>query len=241
VPAPTAPVGGIVLRARESGSLQLVDLDGLVRQAQRAGGRYRLLVAPGGWVQQGAPIATFEPDTARAAVDGEPIDRDETDHEEIVAEALGIGDERSLQHDVAFGLQQLVDIGVKALSPSVNDPTTAMTCIDRLVEVLVAAGCAPDAPRRFADADGAVRLEVPFPAFEELTALAFDQIRHYGGTTPAVVVHLARALSVLRDAVPPERFPAIHEQALLLADAARGVHQEADRARALRAVGPLLD
>jgi uncharacterized membrane protein len=235
VPVSTTPAGGAILRARESGSLQLVDLDGLVHQAQRAGGRYRLLVAPGGWVQRGAPVATFVSDTAGGMANRQP-----TDHEEIVAEALGIGDERSLQHDVAFGLQQLVDIGVKALSPSVNDPTTAMTCIDRLVEVLVAAGCAPDAPRRFADPDGTVRLEVPFPAFEELTALAFDQIRHYGGTTPAVAVHLARALSVLRDAVPPERFAAIREQAGLLAEAARGIRQEADRARALRAVGPLI-
>jgi uncharacterized membrane protein len=235
VPASTASTGHAVVRARESGSLQLVDLDGLVRHAERAGGTYRVLVAPGGWVQRGAPIATFGPEPADGVGD-----RGSMDHEDIVAEALGIGDERSLQHDVAFGIQQLVDIGVKALSPSVNDPTTAMTCIDRLVEVLVAAGDAPDAPRRFADSSGAVRVEVPFPAFEELAALAFDQLRHYGGATPAVVVHLARGLTVLRDALPPGRFGAVREQARLLADAAERIELEADRTRALGAVRPLI-
>jgi uncharacterized membrane protein len=169
-------------------------------------------------------------------VDVEP-DPDGLTH--AVEDAFGIGHERSMAEDVAFGVQQLVDVAIKALSPSVNDPTTAMNCIDRLVQVLVAAGTDPDPPRVFADDAGEARLEIPFPGFDELVDLSFDQIRHYGGTTPAIVVHLARAFSQLR-ALSPARGEALTRQAHLLAEAAAGIELESERRHALEAIGPLL-
>ena len=232
IPASAAPSGAAMLHARESGNLQLVDLAGLVAHARESGGRYRLLVAPGAWVQDRAAVASFAP-ADRAAVD---VER----HERELHEALAVADERSSQQDVAFGIQQLVDIGIKALSPSVNDPTTAMACIDRLVEVLIAAGLEDDPPRGFADLDGALRLEVPFPGFDELVPLAFDQVRHYGATTPAVVIHLARGLSVMLATLPAHRHPPLRAQARELADAAGAIVVEADRQRALAALQPLL-
>jgi uncharacterized membrane protein len=232
IPASDAGPDAVGLRARESGNLQLVDLAGLVAHAREAGGRYRLLVAPGAWVQDRAAIATFTP-ADRAAVDVEA-------HERELRDALAVADERSGQQDVAFGIQQLVDIGIKALSPTVNDPTTAMACIDRLVEVLVAAGLAGDPPRGFADLDGTPRLEVPFPGFAELVPLAFDQVRHYGATTPAIVIHLARGLSVLIATLPAERHAPLRAQARQLADAAAAIELESDRQRALAALQPLV-
>ena len=224
------PASEQLLPARESGYLQFVDIERFVDVAREAGGRLRLLIAPGAWVQDGAPCAAFD----RPAGD----DLDLLVHG--LEEGLGVGDERSSAEDVAFGIQQLVDVAIKALSPSVNDPTTAMSCIDRLVQVLFAAGSDPDPPRTFADADGAPRLEVPFPGFDELIDLAFDPVRHYGATTPAVAVHLARALSQLR-ALPPDRHPALIRHARLLADASARIELEAERQRALEAIGPLLD
>lgn len=232
IPASAAPPTAVLLQARASGNLQLVDLAQLVAHGRETGGRYRLLIAPGGWVQEHAAIASFTP-ADRATVDVEL-------HERGLGEAMVLADERSGQQDVAFGVQQLVDVGIKALSPSVNDPTTAMACIDRLVEVLVAAGLAGDPPRGFADLDGTLRLEVPFPRFEELVPLAFDQFRHYGATTPAVVIHLARGLSVLLATLPVERHPPIRAQARAASDAAGAISLEADRERALAALGPLL-
>jgi len=235
-PAPPSgaipPPAGSVLRATESGYLQLVDLGGLVRGAEQLGGTYRLLVAPGAWVQRDAPVATFQGGTDAALPNAEHRDR--------IADALAVADERSTQQDVAFGIQQLVDIAVKALSPSVNDPTTAIGCIDRLVEVLVAAGTSADPPRAFADVGGTVRLEVPYPGFDELTQLAFDAIRHYGATTPAIAIHLARALSVLRDTLPASRLPSLRAQAALLAESVADIERESDRRRVMEAVGPLL-
>jgi uncharacterized membrane protein len=232
VPTSEVAEGALLLRARESGNLQLVDLEGLVARARESGGRYRLLVSPGGWVQDRAAIAAFVP-ADRATFDAE-------EHERHFLDVLAVADERSSQQDVAFGIQQLVDIGSKALSPSVNDPTTAMACIDRLVEVLVAAGMASDPPRGFADLDGVLRLEVPFPGFDELVPLAFDQLRHYGATTPAVVIHFARGLSILLGALPDDRHPPLHAQARELAAAAGVITVEADRRRALDALEPLL-
>ena len=231
VPPEAMPPSELLLPASESGYLQFVDIGRLVERASESGGRLRLLVAPGSWVQAGVPCAAFTSSTT-AEPEPEAVAR-------AIEDAFGIGHERSMAEDVAFGVQQLVDVAIKALSPSVNDPTTAMNCIDRLVQVLVAAGTDPDPPRVFADAAGVTRLEIPFPGFDELVDLSFDQIRHYGGTTPAVAVHLARALSQLR-ALPPARRPALTRQARLLAEAAAGIELEAERRHALEAIGPLL-
>lgn len=242
VPVTVPPSGAIpaehladderLLDGPRSGYLQLIDIDTLVGAAREADGRYRLLVAPGAWVQKDAPVAAF----GRRG-DG-PADLDEL--AERLSDALSVEQERSVQQDVGYGLQQLSDVAAKALSPGVNDPTTALNAIDRLVELLIAVGREEDPPRAFQDADGVVRLEVPYPDFDELVGLAFNSVRTYGAETPAVVIHLARALSILRS-LPPHRHPALVSQARLLAEGASGIALEGDRRRALEALSPLLD
>jgi uncharacterized membrane protein len=232
IPPPIGSPTATVLHATESGNLQMVDLDALVGAAAEEGGRYRLLVAPGSWVQDRAPLGTFEMDDARPVV-AEP-------HERRMRDLLAVADERSVQQDVAFGIQQLVDIAVKALSPSVNDPTTAMACIDRLVQVLAAAGLDADPPRGFGDRNGVLRLEVPFPGFDELVPLAFDQIRHYGAVTPAVAIHLSRGLSVLLATLPESRHGSLRAQGSALLDAVMRIELAGERQRVLAAVQPLL-
>jgi uncharacterized membrane protein len=238
IPATTVADDERLLNAAESGYLQLVDIGALVKAAVGAEGTLRLLLAPGAWVQRGAPVAAFRPaegaSTApdRSALDG-LADR--------LTEALAVGHERSLQQDVAFGVQQLADIAAKGLSPGMNDPTTAINAIDRLVEVLTAVGAADDPPRGFEDGDGTVRLEIPYPTYNELVGLGFDPIRRYGATDASVVVHLARAWSILRSALPPGRHAAIREQARRMIAAAESIELEADRTRPLEALRPLLD
>lgn len=232
IPKDVLPSSHVLLPGAESGYLQLLDIKKLVSTARDANGRLRLLIAPGAWVQRGAPCATFEAGEG-SAVDAEALT-------EALGEHLSVANERSLPQDPAYGIQELVDVAAKALSPSVNDPTTAITCIDRLVEVLTALGSEEDMPRAFTDRDGAIRLEVPYPGFDELVHLAFDPIRLYGATTPAVVIHLARGLSILRS-LPASRHAVLREQARLLAQAASGIELDADRRRALDAVAPLTD
>ena len=233
VPAETVPGSEHLVPARSSGYLQFVDIDRLVEATQEAGGRLRLLVGPGAWVQEGVPLAAFEP-----SGDGKP---DLDDLSRSLEDGIGLGHERSMSEDIAFGIQQIVDIALKAMSPSVNDPTTAMNGIDRLVQVLIAIGTSPDAPRAITDRDATRRLEIPFPTFDELVDLSFDQLRHSGASITSVVVHLARALSMLRS-LPPHRHGALIRHARLLADAAAAsITLEDERRGALEAIGPLLD
>jgi uncharacterized membrane protein len=218
-----------VLGVDASGYLQLVDIAAMVREAHAADAAIRLFVAPGAWIQTHAPVGAC---TALADDPGRLA--------EAVRRAMTLGDERSAEQDPRYGVTQLVDIAIKALSPSVNDPTTATQCIDRLVSILVAAGRSDDPPRRFADETGATRVEIPFPEFAELVPLAFDQVRQYGGQQPEIVVHVARSIALLRQAVPASRHGPLLEQARLLAESSATIEPESARLRALEAVRPIL-
>ena len=232
IPATTVADDELLLDAGASGYLQLIDIDALVDAARDADGRLRLLIAPGSWAQRDAPLAAYR----GGDLTGE--NRDELTRR--LGRGITLAHERSLQQDVAFGIQQLADVATKALSPSTNDPTTAINAIDRMVEVLMALGLADDPPRAFEEGDGTIRLEVPYPTFDELVGLAFDPIRRYGADTPAVVIHVARALSILRS-LPPARHAPLTWQARMLADAAAVIEPKGDHARAVEALRPLID
>ncbi len=110
-------------------------------------------------------------------------------------DAFDLGPVRTMQQDVGFGVRQLVDVALKAISPAVNDPSTACTCIDRLGSRLAAI-----APRRCGArvlADGQVaRVVIPQPTFAQLADLAFNQLRQYGRADLAVSIRLLRAIEV---------------------------------------------
>jgi uncharacterized membrane protein len=218
-----------VLLADASGYLQVVDVGAVVQAGRDSSATVRLGVAPGAWVQAHAPIGVH---TA--------IGDDANRLAESVRRAMTLGNERSAEQDVAFGLRQLVDVAIKALSPSVNDPTTATHCLDRLASILVAAGRSDDPPRAFADETGTVRVEIPFPGFAELVPLAFDQVRQYGGQQPEVVAHLAGSISMVRRAVPATRHPPLVEQGRRLIESSATIEPESARRRALEAIEPIL-
>lgn len=217
------------IRARMNGYLQLIDHAGLLRLAER----YRLVIrfelSPGEWVQEHAPLFRVWP---AAAADEELAER--------LNDLVSVGAQRSTEQDAAFGIRQLVDIGVRALSPGVNDPTSASDCINRIGEILVAAAVRRRPPRRRHDDDGALRVVVPYPSWDQLLDLGFDQLRQYGATSPDVAISMARTLATIRSAVPQRRHEAIRRQARLIGEAARGVEIEADRRRVLAAVDAVL-
>ena len=90
-----------------------------------------------------------------------------------------IGVTRTLYGDVLFGLRQLVDIALKAISPAVNDPTTAITCIDALGNILLQAVRYPDPLAQYCDESGAMRLLTRPVTFKAMVDLAVNQIRQY--------------------------------------------------------------
>lgn len=179
--------------ASQSGYLQAVDGGALF-----ALGRDRDLVIRmerhiGEFVLAGRPLASVWP------ADG--------DHEEVesgIRRAFVLGPERTPEQDVEFGIIEIADIAVKALSPGINDPTTALACVDRLSEILLALGLrAPPADQR--TAGGKVHFIARHLKYERAVGLAFDQIRHFGADNPTIVKRLLDSISQLLEMVPPER------------------------------------
>jgi len=108
--------------------------------------------------------------------------------------AIHIGPTRTLQQDVEFGIVQIVDIALRAISPAVNDPTTAISCVDQLSCILIRwLGRAPP-PTFFYDPPAVLRVAIPWISFDGLFDLAFEQIRHYSVADAAVSLRLMRAL-----------------------------------------------
>ena len=118
--------------------------------------------------------------------------------------AFGFARERSLMQDPLFGVRQLVDIAERALSPGINDPTTAVQVVDALHGILRRAGSVPDRSPYLLDADGTVRVVDRPVQFAEVLDLAVDEIAHYGRETPTVRSRLLHILDDLRAHVRPE-------------------------------------
>lgn len=198
VDAPVAgdPGGpGERVRARKSGYVQTVDSQRLLRIAEEHQLLLRMDVGVGEFVAANGPLLTVWPASAI-----------KTEIEARLCGCFGVGPERTVQQDLEFAVLQIVDIAVKALSPGINDPTTAKNCLDYLGALLQQLGCR-EIPSRFRrGADGALRVIARGPDFEGVTCLALDEIRHYAEGTPGVTLHLIRTLARIAQALPqPER------------------------------------
>jgi uncharacterized membrane protein len=114
--------------------------------------------------------------------------------------AIYLGGERTFEQDPKYPIRLLVDIAIKALSPAINDPTTAVQAIDQ-IEDLLRRLCQRDLIGGLSrDADGALRLVIPMPTWEDYLTLAFDEIRQFGMTSIQVMRRLRAALVGLADA-----------------------------------------
>jgi uncharacterized membrane protein len=135
-----------------------------------------------------------------------------------------------MEQDVEFGVLQIVDIALKAISPAVNDPTTALTCVDQLGRILVRAATRRPPLATLRDPDGRARVVLPRTSFPRLLEVAFSQIGHYGKADVAVPLRLMRVLADLAGATRHAPYAlAIRDQARRLsADCAQGF-PDADR------------
>lgn len=197
-PVPALSPATAVLPSRRAGVLAYRDEPALVRLACRADVVLVTDLPVGGFIASGAPLVT---------VIG-PADR--LDEDATVA-ALSIVRDRTMQQDVAFGLRQLVDIAERALSPGINDPTTAVQSLDQIHELLRRLVTRPARSRVHRDGEGDVRLVVHEPSIADLLDLSLQEICQYG-----------------RDSVPVQR--RVHELLADLAAAARPEHRPAVRA-----------
>jgi uncharacterized membrane protein len=106
--------------------------------------------------------------------------------------AFDLGPARTLQQDVEFGVLQIVDIALKAISPAVNDPTTAINCVDQLSRILIRFASREMPEPLLYDLRGVARVSIRWIDFERLLDSAFEQIRMYSKTDIAVSLRLLR-------------------------------------------------
>jgi uncharacterized membrane protein len=171
--------------------LQAVDLGGLAALAARHDA----------WIELCVPVgASVGSRTAVARVHGaDPAGPGDAE----IREHLLFGHERSLLQDPGFGLRQLVDIASRALSPAVNDPTTAVQALHRITDLLACIADRPDPTGWYTDANGAVRLLVPGPDFERLARLGLTELLVYGADAPQVTRALAAAYDEIAAVASP--------------------------------------
>ena len=184
------PTGGSAVRvvtAHTPGVLDAVDVETLATIGRDAGGWVEVLVPVGSYVGAG---------TAVAAVHGTEADRDGA-----VLDCFVLSNERTMLLDPGFGLRQLVDVASRALSPAVNDPTTAVQVIDRVTDLLGRIAPCPDPPGWYVDDAGTARVRMPVETFDRLVRLGYTEIIRYGADAPQVV----RRLRASFDALEPRR------------------------------------
>jgi uncharacterized membrane protein len=167
-----------------------IDIDDLVRQGQQAGAVIVLACGVGD---------TLVENTVLLQVHGGKAALPESD----LMRAIHLAFERTSEQDPKYPIRLLVDVAIKALSPAINDPTTAVQAIDQIDDLLRRLG-GRDLDAGYAqDADGVLRLIFPMPTWEDYLALAFDEIRQYGADSVQVMRRLRSALVGLADSVTP--------------------------------------
>ncbi|HMD91278.1 MAG TPA: DUF2254 domain-containing protein, partial [Trebonia sp.] len=210
---------GRVVTAAASGYLRFVRNATLLRIAAESDAVIRLHYRPGHFLTQGYPVATvWPPDVA------------DTIHRRL--ENVHItGPLRTLTQDIAFGIDQLVEIGIRALSPAVNDTFTALTCIDWLGDSLsrIAVEWHPDTYHR--DRGGQIRLITAPVSYERLVQRSFEKIRQAASGMPAVLIRQLEALARIMAVAPASRTQVLLDQAAMIQRLnLRTVPEEADRA-----------
>jgi uncharacterized membrane protein len=174
--------GGTV-GAPASGYLQFIQHQVLVPLAAEKGAVIQLLFRPGHFVVSGQPTARVWPPQATESVS------------DALRQAHITGPTRTLAQDLAFAVDQLVEIAIRALSPAVNDTFTALTCIDWLGDSLSKATARWHPVRVHRDTHGFVRVITAHVSYERLVERAFEKIRQAGRGMPAVLIRQLDSLT----------------------------------------------
>ncbi|MEU2851754.1 DUF2254 domain-containing protein [Streptomyces syringium] len=200
-----------------AGVLRDVNIARLVRVARRHGVVLRLIPRIGDFVVPGTPLL---------AVHG----GGRVPPQRMLRYSVSVGVERTFHQDLAFGLRQLSDIAQRALSPAVNDPTTAVQCLDRITQFLAAMAGRPLGALHHSDGKGVVRLVQDLPGWTALVDLGFTEIRGCAIGDPQVTRRLMAALDDLWRLAPEDRRPPLERHRALLEQAVeRAVPEAADR------------
>lgn len=197
--------------ADRTGYVQSLDAEGMLALAASLGTVLRMERAIGEFVIEGTPLASM---CGPAAPDADVVRR--------LVRLYTVGTQRTVEQDAAFGIRQIVDIALKALSPGINDTTTAVMCVDYLTAILVRlTDRRIESPCRAED--GSLRILARGPTYGGLVGDTFDQIRQNAAGNMAVLAHLLEALELLASRTTSTL------RLRVLADHARAVMELGDR------------
>lgn len=182
------PMDEMPIRATRAGFLIAIDGERLIAAARDHGGLIVQRIPVGDFVTSGTELAR-----ARSPSDAQQLAA-------AVRNAFRLGEERTVTHDHAFPIRQLTDVALRALSPSLNDPTTAENACGSLTEALLAFAERDPVVLRRADGDGAIRFIARAPDFDDLVRLGFEQVSVHGTDYPVLQRRLLDLLDRLRDA-----------------------------------------
>ncbi|WP_081747569.1 DUF2254 domain-containing protein [Arthrobacter sp. Br18] len=181
--------GYALIESTQSGFLLRIDPDAAVTTAKDTGTIIVIDAMPGASLVRGTPFA-------RAwSIDGGSID---PERRETVIKGLNAGMttgfERTSTQDAGFGLQQLLDVASRALSPGINDPTTAVHALSHVASVLCGLAERKTGPKTLQDDDGVDRVTLQYPSFPHLLNLAMEQMLTYGMDDPRVAQRIVQML-----------------------------------------------
>ena len=199
----TLPAGRTIAHAGKSGVIIAVNIRALVAAAARFDGVLELVPQVGDFVATGRPLLVVRNSTG--SVD-----------ERHLAGQVAFGPERTIEQDSIFAFRVIVDIAIKALSPAINDPTTAVTAIDQLQRLLQDVGRRYLRGETILDAAGQSRLILRTPNWEDFVQLSCSEIRYYGASNFQIARRLQAMLLDLMHELPQYRAPILqHEMDLL--------------------------
>jgi len=177
--------------SRVSGYIRFIDTQRLVKLAKSYRVKVHVLRRVGQFVPAGIPLLmVYKAERLSPAGVAE------------LHAVFDFGPSRTLQQDVEFGVLQIVDIALKAISPAVNDPSTAISCVDQLSRILIRFAAREPLEPTLYDPPGVVRVSILWPDFERLLDSAFEQVRMYSKSDVAVSLRLLRALSDIASTTP---------------------------------------
>lgn len=208
--------GSLPLRDSRRGYLQHLDEEGLATWAAKHRVTIRLLIGPGDYVFPGATVALVNP----------PAD----DAEAAIRNATALGATSSISSDLRFAVRQLVEVAVRALSPGINDPHTAISVLDRLGAALC--DLVPlHLPSGVSIRGSRPVLVVPHVQYDQLLGTMFHMIRQSAGAQPAISIRMIEVMTQVASCErDPTRLSALsHHADLVLADASRLIATGSDR------------
>ena len=177
------------VRATSSGYIQVLDIAGLLKIADTKHWAIKIESRPGQFVTRDTPLAQIVRQKKSKALAESDI--------ELVNSAIILGASRTPEQDVEFLIHQLVEVALRALSPGINDPFTALDCIDRLGEALIKLTQRQLSPTTYSDDDNTPLLILKPTTFAGLADAAFDQLRQYGCSSMAVSLRMLEVIALI--------------------------------------------